>query len=98
MGAVAADRTYLFGNKQKHLVDKMHAPVKYHTAAVRLVAAPVTRYTARTVYARLYVYDIADASACDYLLNAEIVNVPAPVLMYGENFACLFGCSYHAVE
>ena len=41
VGSVAGNGVNLTCDKEQHLVDKMHTPVKYHTAAIRLMTTPI---------------------------------------------------------
>ena len=87
MGGLAIDLFDLAGDDLEDLVDQMHAPVEDHPAAVLLFAAPVARDPARAVDARLEVDRLADLAGLDDLLDREKVDVPAAVLVNGEEFA-----------
>ena len=98
MGGLAIDLPDLLGNDLQDLVDQMHAPVEDHPAAVLFVAAPVARDAAGAVDARLDIDRRADLAGIDDLLDRKEVDVPAAVLVNGEEFARLFGGSRHTVK
>ena len=89
---------YFFLYNLQNLVDKVHAPIEYHTAAVGLVAAPVARYSARAVYSRFNVYKFAYLARIYNLLHCKKVNVPPSVLVNGEEFSRFIGGGNHFIK
>ena len=98
MGGFAIDLFDLLRDDLQDLVDQVHAPVEDHPAAVLLVAAPVARDAARAVDARFDIDRHADLAGIDDLLDRKEVDVPAAVLVNGEEFSRLFGGSRHPVK
>ena len=89
MMATAVNRfDLLVVHDTEHLVDQMYAPVVDHTAAMLLLAAPVTGNAARALVARLNRGNLAESARAIRLTGHQIVAVKATVLVCGKELAC----------
>ena len=82
----------------EHLVDEMYSPVKHHSAAVLLVASPVTGNTARTLYSGFNSEYVSKLTRGVNLLHHQIVAIPTAILVYGKQFSRTVRRFYHFLK
>ena len=88
---------FLFHHLQ-HLVQNMYAPIKHHTAALRLSTAPISRYSTGAVYPGFDAEYISQHTFIINFLHRQEIFIPTAILMNRKKFSVLICCINHLLQ